>query len=67
MSQEPKYLLTLSRFNTDHTGISDHYVLKGEDLAVVLSQLPLAVATICKKESDAKRLVRIREDDDIPF
>lgn len=63
--KEERYQLTFSRFNTDSSGVSDHYTFKGNDLAVVLSQLPLAIATVMKKEQIAT--MRNITDDDIPF
>ena len=66
-----KYHLTLIRFDTDNSGITSIDKFQGDNLREVLSQLPMAVATICAREQEHAELSAhtrgLINDDDIPF
>lgn len=63
-----KYQITFTRFNTDKSGVAQHYTFNDDSLIKILTSLQIAIATVCKLEYDANLAEIYRKNtDDIPF
>lgn len=63
-----KYQITFTRFNTDKSGVAQHYTFNDDSLIKILTSLQIAIATVCKLEEDnAIHKSNLLNDEDIPF